>query len=150
LAQALTLPAIGSPLRAVGRNLEGDPRTLYAADLPAFGKQRCHECRESPDLATENAGKYFGLARIGALVDENAGASLGLSRPEISFPSSHTNEAEVVEPDITVMAIPDVPEQNRLAESVVRGLGEGAGARDGAAAIVEPVSDDVPVGNLGH
>ena len=48
------------------------------------------------------------------------------------------------------MAIPDVPEENRLAESVVRCLGEGAGARDGAATIVEPVSNDVPVGNLGH
>ena len=48
------------------------------------------------------------------------------------------------------MALPDVPEQDRLAEAVVRGLGERAGARDGAAAIVEPVSRDVPVGNLGH
>jgi hypothetical protein len=44
----------------------------------------------------------------------------------------------------------DVPEQHRLAEAVVRGLGKGAGARDSAAAIVEPVSDDVPAGNLGH
>ena len=48
------------------------------------------------------------------------------------------------------MALPDVPEQHRLAEAVVRGLGERAGARDGAAAIVEPVSRDVPVGRLGH
>jgi len=48
------------------------------------------------------------------------------------------------------MAMSDVPEQHRLAEAVVRGLGEGAGARDSAAAIVEPVSGDVPAGNLGH
>jgi hypothetical protein len=48
------------------------------------------------------------------------------------------------------MALPDVPEQHRLAEAVVRGLGERAGARNGAAAIVEPVSRDVPVGKLGH
>src|SRR5271165_6961820 len=44
----------------------------------------------------------------------------------------------------------DVPEQDRLAEAVVRGLGEGARASDGTAAIVKPISRDVPVGNLGH
>jgi hypothetical protein len=44
----------------------------------------------------------------------------------------------------------DVPEQDRLAETVIRGLGEGAWASDGAAAIVKPISRDVPVGNLGH
>jgi hypothetical protein len=44
----------------------------------------------------------------------------------------------------------DVPEENRLAEAVVRGLREGAGASDGAAAIVESITRDVPVGNLGH
>ena len=57
---------------------------------------------------------------------------------------------KTVEIDIAVMALPDVPEQDRLAEAVVRGLGERAGARDSAAAIVEPVSRDVPVGRLGH
>jgi hypothetical protein len=40
----------------------------------------------------------------------------------------------------------DVPEEDRLAEAVVRGLREGAGASDGAAAIVEPVSRDVQLG----
>ena len=48
------------------------------------------------------------------------------------------------------MALPDVPEQHGLAEAVVRGLGERARAGDSAAAIVEPVSRDVPVGKLGH
>jgi hypothetical protein len=43
-----------------------------------------------------------------------------------------------------------VPEKDRLAEAVVWGLCEGAGASDGAAAIVKPVSRDVPVGNLCH
>ena len=44
----------------------------------------------------------------------------------------------------------DVPEEDRLAEAVVRGLRKGAGASDGAAAIVEPITRDVPVGNLSH
>jgi hypothetical protein len=90
------------------------------------------------------------LALVGAVVDEDAGAPLGLSRPEIAFPSSRPDEAQTVEIDIAVMAVPDVPEQDRLAEAVVRGLGEGAGTRDSAAAIVEPVSGDVPGGYLGH
>src|SRR5262249_38922621 len=41
-------------------------------------------------------------------------------------------------------------EQNRLAEAVIRSLREGAGTRDGAAAIVEPITRDVPAGTLGH
>jgi hypothetical protein len=44
----------------------------------------------------------------------------------------------------------DVPEEDRLAEAVVRGLREGARASDSTAAIVEPVTRDVPVGNLSH
>jgi hypothetical protein len=90
------------------------------------------------------------LALVGALVDEDACTALGLSRPEIALPPSHPNEAQTVEINVTVMATPDVPEQNRLAETVVRGLRESAGAGDGTAAIVEPVSRDVPFGKLGH
>ena len=43
-----------------------------------------------------------------------------------------------------------MPEKDRLTEAVVGCLREGAGASDGAAAIVEPISRDVPVGNLSH
>src|SRR5262249_7468160 len=101
-------------------------------------------------LGGEEARKHLRLALIGAIVDEDAGAPLGLPCPEIAFPSSHPHEAQTVEIDIAVMALPDVPKQDRLAEAVVRGLGERAGARESAAAIVEPVSPDVPVGKLGH
>ena len=138
-----------SPLGAVGRDLEGDLRPLHATQLPAFGEQRSDESRKSSDLAAENAGKHVRLALVGAVVNENAGRPLSLPRPEIAFPSSHPDEAQTVEIDIAVMAMSDVPEQHRLAEAVVRRLGEGAGAGDGAAAIVEPVSGDVPAGNLG-
>jgi len=48
------------------------------------------------------------------------------------------------------MTGPDVPEKDRLAEAVVWGLRKGAGASDGATAIVEPISGDVPVRNLSH
>src|SRR5262245_22451637 len=84
---------LGSPLSAVGRNLEGDPRTLYAANLSTFGKQCCNDRRKSSDLTAEDARKHFGLALVGALVDENAGSPLCLPRPEIAFPSSDPDEA---------------------------------------------------------
>jgi fermentation-respiration switch protein FrsA (DUF1100 family) len=58
--------------------------------------------------------------------------------------------AAPIEIDIAVLAVPNVPKQDRLAGAVVRGLGERAWARNGAAAIVEPVSRDVPAGNLGQ
>ena len=48
------------------------------------------------------------------------------------------------------MAISDVPEQNRFAETVIWRLGERARASNGAATVVEPVSRDVPAGNFGH
>jgi hypothetical protein len=44
----------------------------------------------------------------------------------------------------------DVPEEDRLAETIVGGLREGAWASDSAAAIVKPVTRDVPVGILSH
>src|SRR5437899_2650881 len=48
------------------------------------------------------------------------------------------------------MAALDVPEKDRFAEAVVRGLSERAGTRDGTAAVVEPVADNVPDGTSGH
>jgi hypothetical protein len=90
------------------------------------------------------------LALVGALVDEDAGGSLDLSCPQITLPTSNPDEAQIIEIDIAVLAVPNVPKQDRLAGAVVRGLGERAWARNGAGAIVEPVSRDVPAGNLGQ
>ena len=69
---------------------------------------------------------------------------------QVALPSPDANEAQIIEIDVAVMALPNVPKQDRLAHSVIRGLGKGAWARDGAAAVVEPVSRDVPGGNFGH
>jgi hypothetical protein len=60
------------------------------------------------------------LALVGAFVDEDAGGPLGLSRPEITFPSSDADKAQTVEIDIAVMTGLDVPEQDRLAEDLSR------------------------------
>src|SRR6516165_10465352 len=139
-----------SPLSAVGRDLIGDPRTLRTPKFPTFREQCSDESQESSCTPAENEGKYLRLTLVGAFVDKDAGGPLGPSRPQITFPSSHTDKAQIVEIDIAVMTGLDVPEKDRLAESVVWGLREGAGTSDGAAAIVKPISRDVPVGNLSH
>jgi hypothetical protein len=72
------------------------------------------------------------------------------SRPQITFPPSHSDEAQIVETSIPVVTTSDVPEQDRLANAIVWGLGEGAGAGDGAAAIIKPVTGDLPILDLGH
>ena len=95
-------------------------------------------------------GSNLSLTLVGAFVDKDAGGPFSPSRPQITFPSSHTDKAQIVEIDIAVMSGPDVPEKDRLTEAVVWGLCEGARASDGAAAIVKPISRDVPVGNLSH
>src|SRR5262249_24288965 len=118
------------PVGAVGRNLEHDPCALHCTKLPAFGKHRAPLSGEASDTASYDELKRLGLALIGTLVDEETGRSLGLSRPEIAFPSAHPHEAETVEIDVAVLATLNVPEEDRLAEAVVRRLSERAGARD--------------------
>src|ERR1700757_3958155 len=48
------------------------------------------------------------------------------------------------------MAFADAPEQHGFAEAIVRRLCKGAGARNRAAAVVEPVADDMPARNVVH
>jgi hypothetical protein len=149
-AQALILPAISVPQGAVGRDLEGNMRAFDAADLSAFGEHPGDESGKSSDLAAENPGKNVRLALVGALVNEDAGSSPGLSGPKVALPSPDPDKAQMVEVDIAEVPLPDVPKQHRFAEAIIRSLGEGARAGDRTAAIVEPVSGDVPAGNLGH
>ena len=138
------------PVGAVGRDLESNPGALHPANLPAFREQRSDLGREASGTAPDNQRKRLSLAVVSALVDEETGGPLDLPAPEIAFPSAYPEEAETVEVDVAVVATLDVPEENRLAAAVVRGLREGTGARDGTAAVVEPVSRDVPGGNFAH
>jgi hypothetical protein len=141
LAQAFTLPTTSVPHRARSGAIS---KAIRARSTP-------RTCRPSANREATKAGNPpTCLALVGAVINEDASCPLGLSRPEIAFPSAHPDEAQTVEIDVAVMALPDVPEQHRLAEAVVRGLGEGAWARNSAAAIVEPVAHNVPVGSFGH
>jgi hypothetical protein len=50
------------------------------------------------------------LTLVGAFIDEDAGRALGVSRPQIPFPSSHADKAQTVKFDVVVMTGLDVPE----------------------------------------
>ena len=136
-------------MSAVGRDLEGDVRTLDAARLSAVGKAFVDASREPADAAADDAGK-LALAIVGAFVDVETGRARRLSGPQIALPPADPDKAQIVEVDVAVMAALDVPEQYGVAEAVIRGLRKGAGAGDRAAAVVEPVADDVPAGNVAH
>ena len=82
--------------------------------------------------------------------DEEAGRTFDLAGPEVALPSPDANETETIELDVAVVAATDVPEEDRFAVAVVRRLCESARTRDGAAAVVEPVSSDVPGRDLRH
>src|SRR5262249_5260907 len=130
---------LSSPVTQVGCDLERDACRLHAQQLPALGKERAPLGGEASNLSPDDTRKHVRRALVRALVDEETGRPLGLPSPEIAFPAPDPEEAQTVESDIAVVALPDVPEEDRLAIAVVRGLGKSAGAGNGAAAIVEPV-----------
>jgi hypothetical protein len=101
-------------------------------------------------LAAEDARQHIRLAVVGVLVDKDAGGAYGLSRPRITFPSPDPDKAQIVKGDVAVMAVPDMPKQDRFAGAVIGSLRKGARTRDGTAAIVEPVSGDASPWNPGH
>jgi hypothetical protein len=60
------------------------------------------------------------MALIGALVDKDAGGTVDLTGPQIALPSPYPDKAQIIEVDIAVVALPDVPKQDRLEDAVVR------------------------------
>jgi hypothetical protein len=66
------------------------------------------------------------------------------------LPTADPNKAEIIELNIAVMAFADVPEQHRFAEAIIGRLGKGARARNCAAAVVEPIADDMPARNVAY
>ena len=150
-AHAFTFPAISAPQWARSGAISN---VIRARSTPRScrpsGNIAPHCAGNPPTRASYNELKDVGLALVGPLVDEETGRPFGLTRPEIALPSAHPDEAETIEIDVAVLATLDVPEEDRFAEAVVWGLSKRAGARDGAAAVVEPVSLDTPSWDCVH
>ena len=84
LAQAFTLPAISIPMRPVGRDLKAYPSALHARTCLPSVNSAATRAGNPPTWPPKMRGKHLGLALIGAIVDEDAGASLG---PRAESPS---------------------------------------------------------------
>jgi hypothetical protein len=89
-------------------------------------------------------GKRVRLGVAGSIVDNSASTAPRIVVPKVSLKTSDLRNTKIVEFDVTKMTFPDVPEKNVFAQIVVRGLSEGAGAGDRAAAVVEPITGDAP------
>src|SRR5689334_16768959 len=137
-------------MRLIGRDLEGDLRTLHTKRLASAGEALIDPPHEPAGTAADDRRQRLHLPVIGMLVDIEAGDARCLARPEVAFPAADPHKAQIVELDVAVMALAHMPEQHRLAKPVVRRLAEGARTGNGAAAIVEPVADDVPFRNVAH
>ena len=77
---------------------------------------------------------------VGVAVDEMPAARLTLSRPKITLPSSNPDEAQIIESDIAVVAVSDVPKQDRLA-----GLSGACAKAHGPATARQQLSNQSPV-----
>ncbi len=89
-------------------------------------------------------------ARVGPFVDVDAHAGLGFAGPEIAFELAERHEVEPVEPHVAEMPLADMPCEHALAMVAGRRLRELARARDVAAADVEPVASEMPLGDSIH
>jgi hypothetical protein len=63
-----------SPLGVVGRDLEGDPRTLHASDCRPSANSEATKAGNPPAWPPKIRGKRFCLALVCAIVDEDAGS----------------------------------------------------------------------------
>jgi hypothetical protein len=62
------------------------------------------------------------LPVVGTIINTEAGDPRRLSRPEVALPAADPLKAEIVELDVAIMVVPDVPEQHRLAKAIIRRL----------------------------
>src|SRR5436190_15987388 len=141
---------LDAPMRLIGRYLEADLRALDPEALPPAGEAFIDPARETAGAAADDRRQGRHLPVVGVLVDVEAGNATHLARPQIALPAADPYKAQIVEFDVAVMPLADMPEQHRLAEAVIRRLPEGAGTGDRAAAIVEPIADDVPIRDVAH
>src|SRR5262249_16434048 len=137
-------------MRLIGRDLEGYLRALDAPRLPPPGKAPIDPLREAARATADDRRQCRHLPIVRVFIDIKAGNPACVARPQIARPPTDPHQAQIVEIDIAVATLADMPEQHRLAKAVIRCLGEGAWAGNRTAAIVEPVANDVPAGDIAH
>src|SRR5262249_18761801 len=141
---------LDAPMAEIGGNFIGDVGPLDAAALPAAREALVDPAGKAARAAANDCRQRLHLPVVGMIIDVAPSEPRRLPRTEVALPSADPHKAEVVELDIAVMAFADVPEQHRFAEAIIGRLCKGAGAGNRAAAVVEPVADDMPARNVAH
>src|ERR1700732_4557464 len=134
----------------IGCNLIPDFGPLDAAALPPSGEALVDPAGEAASAAADDCRQCLHLPVVGMIINIEAGDPRRLSRPEVALPAADPHKAEIIELDVAIMALADAPEQHRFTKTVIRRLGKGARAGYCAAAVVEPVADDMPARNVAH
>src|SRR5690606_34265645 len=101
-------------------------------------------------LTTENGQQGGPLFFVAALVHEDRVLEVAGVLPNVAAERPDHRDVEAVELYVAVAAFLDVPDENALAELVVRRLGPGARTWDRAPAHVEPLTLEPPLLDLGH
>src|SRR4029077_17691310 len=139
-----------APMAEIGRNLIPDFGPLDAAALPPSGEALVDPTGEAASASADDCRQCLHLPVVGMIINIEAGDPRRLSRPEVALPTADPHKAEIVELDVAIMALAEVPEQHGFTKAVVGRLGKGARAGNCAAAVVEPVADDMPARNVAH
>src|SRR5438067_2281699 len=138
---------LDGPVGEVVGDLEGDRRVLDPAHLA----DRLGEfSRPAAGLTPEDRLQRPTLRLVGALVDVDAHRRLRLARPEVAHEGAERDHVQIVEPDVAVVPLADVPGEDALAVALARRLRERAGAGNGALADVESVALEMPARDVGH
>src|SRR5258708_37530934 len=109
----------------IGRNLIPDFGPLDAAALPPSGEAFVDPAGEAASAATDDCRQCLHLPVIGMIINIEAGDPSRLSCPEVALPAPDPHKAQIVELDVAIMALADVPEQHRFTKAAIRGLGKG-------------------------
>jgi len=125
-------------------------RAFNAYDFAAPGKQGVDLAWKPACTATEYCRYGFSLFIIGSIVDKDTKVSSNLPGPQVAIEAAHPNDSEVVQDNISIVPLFDVPEKNRLAEIVVRSTSERTRASYVTTTIVEPIAGNAPIRRVCH
>src|SRR5882672_2017555 len=112
---------LGSPFRKVWRDLHLDGRERETFDLALH--QVAEALGPAARLAGENGLQRGALGFVGALVHENCAPEIAALPPNVAAERPQHRHVEAIELDVAVATFLNVPEEDALAEPVVRRLG---------------------------
>src|SRR5262245_42621319 len=123
----------------IGRNLIPDLGPFDAAALPPSCEALIDPAGEAAGATADDCRQCLHLPVVGMVINIEAGHPGRPSRPQVALPTADPHKTEIVELDVAIMALADVPEQHRFTKAVIGRPGKGARALKDTASVGEPV-----------